>query len=388
MSTKHKMWVKNLKFSNFTLKLQKREMLFEKITAGNMMNNSSARGISLVEIMLALTLGIILSISLIGVYIAQKNTYKTNVSQASIQNSESAITALVAPAIRSAGFSGCTSLIQAISNLNGGGSPPIGTLDTTPSMIRGYDAAAGTTLTITQHNADNSSQSGDWTSGLDASLTGNVQATSDVLVVLGETPGTQPVGVITIDGGATSFTVQNASGIAAGQFGAVSDCLKASVFQITSVAGNTISHGIGVGALGNSSNTFIVNYATGAQFVPLTQTAFFVAKTPGGQSALMRATLNSDGSWSIQSLAPGVETMQVLYGIGTNGIPTQYVPASAVTNWGQVYAVRLGFLLAGQQGSGTKPPSQFSVVNTTVNVQPDTRLRHVYELTINIRNAS
>lgn len=344
-------------------------------------------GISLVEIMVGLTLGVILSIAIIGVYIAQKNTYKTNVSQATIQNAENAISALVSPTIRSAGFCGCATLIQGLSHLNGGGSAPLGTMSTNPSMVMGYDAAAGNTLTIT-HNAANSGQVTDWTAGLDASLAGNIVATSDVLIVLGASPGAQPISVTSMDEGSVSLTLQNTSGLAAGQFGAVSDCLKASIFQVTGVAGNTISHAAGGGTLGNASDMLSVNYAPGSQFVSLTQTAFFVAQNSSGQSALMRATLNADGTWTIQSLAPGVDTMQVRYGIGGSGVPSQYVPASAVTNWGQVYAIRLGFLLEGQQGSGTKPPTQFSVLGTTVNVPADNRLRHVYEMTINLRNAT
>ena len=346
------------------------------------------RGFSLVEIMIGLTLGVILSIAVIGVYLAQKNTYNTNTSQATIQNAESAIADLVTPSIRSAGFCGCTTIIQALTNLNTGGPPPLGTLDTTPSMLMGYDAAVGTTITIAQNNAANGVASNGWTPNLDASLTGNIQTSSDVLMVLGGSPGSHPVGVTTYTPGSASIVLQNATGIVAGQFGAISDCLKASVFQVTSVAGNTINHTAGIGALANASDALSVNYAPGAQFVPLTQTAFFVAHDPSGQSALVRATLNPGGTWAIQSLAPGVETMQVLYGTGSSGVPTQYVPAGAVINWSQVYAVRLGFLLAGKPGSSTLPPTQFSVLGTIVNVPADNRLRHVYEMTINLRNSS
>jgi type IV pilus assembly protein PilW len=326
------------------------------------------KGISLVEILVGLTLGLILSIAVIGIYLAQKNTYQTNASQATIQNVENAISALVIPTARSAGFSGCTSIIKAQSNLITGGPPPLGSLNTTPSMIMGYDAAVGTVINIAQNNAANSTQANDWTSGLDGSLVGNVEATSDVVIFLGGVPGSQVSGIITIASGSSSFTVQDASNISIGQIGSISDCLKTSVFLVTSVSGTTIGHAAGTGALAN--------------------TAFFVARNPGGQSALARATLNQDGSWSIQALAPGVDTMQVLYGIGSNGVPEQYVAASAVTNWGEVYSIRVGFLVSGQPGSGTNTPTQYTVLGSTVTVPSDNRLRHVYEMTINIRNST
>ncbi|MFC5474694.1 PilW family protein [Paraherbaspirillum soli] len=349
-----------------------------------------ARGVSLVELMVAMTIGLILVAAVIGVYLAQTRTYKTTNSQASIQNAENAISALLTPTIRAAGFSGCATLVQALSNLNPGGPAPLGTLGANPSMLMGYDA--GTTLTISKDNAANDSNAGDWSPSLDASLAGNVEAGSDVLVVLGTIPGSQPVGVVTIGSGSNSLVVQNAtgSGISVGQFGAVSDCLKTSVFQITAVAGNTLTHAAGSGALANTSDFLAVNYPIGSQFVPLQQIAFFVAQGQGGQSALMRATLNG-ATWTIQPLVPGVETMQVLYGIGSNGALTQYVTANAVVNWAQVYAVRLGFLIEGQAGSGSASstnPTQFTVLGSSVTAPADNRLRHVYEMIINLRNST
>lgn len=345
-------------------------------------------GFSLVEIMIGLTLGIILTIAVIGVFLAQKNTYRTNTSQAVIQNTENAIAALVTPTIRMAGFCGCSNVINALSNLNAGGPPPLGALGTTPSFIMGYGLTAGANVTMTQTNAANTANAANWTPNLDASLVGQVEGTSDVLVVFGGTPGSIPIGVTTFTPGSTSFVLQNANGVSAGQFGALSDCAKASVFQITSVAGTTVAHASGGGALSNATDALAVSYPVGAQFINMTQTAFFVAYDVGGQSSLMRATLNPDGTWTTQALAPGVDTMRVLYGIGSSGIPQQYVQASAVTDWSQVYAIKLGFLLEGQLGSATLPPTTYTVLGSTITVPADNRLRHVYEITINVRNAS
>lgn len=352
------------------------------------LNKSRQNGFSLVELMVGLTLGLMLSIAVIGVYVAQMSTYKTNTAQATIQSAENAITGLITPIIRSAGFCGCTTVLKANSNLNAGGPPPLGTLNTTPSMIRGYDAAAGTTINITQTNMANGSNASLWSPSLDASLLGNIQSISDVLIVLGPSQGSAPIAVSSITSGSSSLVLQSSSGITSGQIGAISDCLKATVFKVTGVSGNTISHLAGSGALTNASDAFSVNYPIGSQFVPLSQTAFFVANDPSGQSALVRATLNSTGTWTLQSLIPNVDTMQVLYGIGSNGSLSQYVPASGVTSWDQVYAVRIAFLLSGLQGSSTKSPTQFNLMGTTVNVPSDNKLRHVFEITINLRNTN
>lgn len=346
------------------------------------------RGFSLVELMVGLALAVMLSISVLGVYMAQVNTYKTNVSQGNIQSTISAISALITPTLRSAGFCGCSTVTQAISNLRAGGPPPLGNMGTTPTMIMGYDASAGTTINITKDNAANSASASAWKPNLDASLLGDIQATSDAFIVLGPLPGASPIAVTAFTPGSNTVTLQNTTGVTAGQFAAISDCAKASIFQVTGVGGTTVTYAAGAGALSNATNALTVSYPIGSQFVMLSQTAFFVARDASGQNALIRATLNSNGTWTLQSLVPDIETMQVLYGIGSSGTLSQYVPASSVTNWNQVYAVRLGFIIEGQAGSATKPPGSYSVLGTTVNVPADNRLRHVFEMTINLRNTN
>ena len=348
------------------------------------------RGYTLVELLVAMTLGIILIGAVFLVYMAQTKTYRVINSQAGIQNAENAIAALVTPAIRAAGFVGCSTILQPfISNLNAGGPPPLGTL-ATPGMLFGYDAngTAGTgTLSITQLNTANDSNAAHWTPNLDASLLSSVEPGSDVLVMFGATPKSQPVTVTSIPAGSTTLTLQDATGLVAGQLAAVSDCGKTTLFNITAVAGNTLSHAAGAGALANTSATFPVNYNS-PMLIPMQQTALYVAQGQGGQSVLMLATYSS-GAWTVLPLVPGVETMQVLYGIGAGGAVSQYVPAGAVTALTTVYSVRLAFLIEGQPGSASASnPTQFMMLGTTVNVPPDSRLRRVYEMTVNLRNAS
>ncbi|KGP63368.1 pilus assembly protein PilW [Legionella norrlandica] len=345
------------------------------------------QGFSLVELMIATLVGLILTYSVLQIYLAQSQLYKASNSQDLIQSIENAITNLLIPMIRSAGFAGCGSITTGVSNLNAGGPRPLGILSTTPTLIMGYNGS-GASYTITQSNPPNSTNASNWSPTLDSTLVGNVQQGSDVLVILGSTPDSYPAGITTIDPGSSSFTVQSTSGmtITSGMFGAVSDCGKTVVFQITGASGATITHNSGTGALQNANSAFPVDFQIGSQFVPIQQTAFFVGQGLGGQSALMRASLVGN-SWSVQPLVPGVEIMKVQYGIGANGVITRYVSANAVTNWAQVYAVRLGFLIAGQMGSGSLTTTQYNVLNTLITVPNDNRLRHVFELTINLRNA-
>lgn len=350
------------------------------------MNYKKQQGFSLVELMVATVISILLSYAVMEVYVAQTLIYKTANSQDLIQSTENAIANLVTPVIRSAGFAGCATTNTAVSNLNEGGSNPIGTLNTLPTLVAGYNCSSPNS---SQDNAANSNNASNWTPTLDATLVGNVQNSSDVLVILGATPGSFPTGITSIDPGSSSFTTQSTGGIplAAGQFGAVSDCVKTSIFQITAVNGTTISHDSGSGAYTNANAAFSLNYQIGSQFIPLQQTAFFVGQGSGGQSALMRATLIG-GAWTIQPLVPGISAMKVQYGIGNNGSMAQYVTADAVTNWAAIYSIRMGFLIEGQAASGTKNATQYTLLGTSVTVPADNRLRHAYEITINLRNAT
>jgi len=348
--------------------------------------NYKQQGFSLIELMIASLVGLLLSLATTQIFLAQFQLYKASNSQDLIQSTENAIANILTPVVRSSGFIGCGTITSALTNLNAGGSIPLGTMGTSPTMIKGYSGGTAN-YTITS-NAANSSAGTDWSPTLDSTLVGNAQKGSDVLVVFGSSPGSAPLSITTINSGSTTFVVQSATGagIASGSYGAVSDCAKTIIFLVTGITGNTISHSSGGSALQNASSAFPINFLVGSQFILLQQTAFFVGQGQGGQSALMRATL-VNGAWTVQPIVPGVEVMKVQYGIGSNGAITQYVDATAVTNWAQVYAVRLGFLIAGQPGSGSVSTEKFTVLNTQITVPADNRLRHVFEMTIHLRNS-
>jgi type IV pilus assembly protein PilW len=345
------------------------------------------RGFSLIELMVATALGLVVAYAVLQIYLAQTNIYKASNSQDLILNTSNAVTNLVTPTLRSAGFFGCSSISTAITNLNAGGPDPLGSFTLVPSMIAGYSGGASS-FTLTQVNPANDTNASHWSPTLPSTLLGQVEQGNDVIVVLGAAPYSRPTPITLIDASSSSFTLQSLNGnsIAAGQYGAVSDCVKSVLFQITSATSTIITHASGAGTLQNASSTFPVNFQVGSQFMPLQQTAFFVGQGHGGQSSLMRGVLNGS-TWTIEPIVPGIEVMKIQYGIGANGVVTQYVAASAVTNWAQVYAVRLGFLISGQQGSGVFSTTSYTVLNTPVVVPNDGRLRHVFEITVNFRNA-
>lgn len=358
------------------------------------------RGVTLVELLVALTVGVLLVGAVIAVYLAQSQTNKSTAAQAGIQNGENAISALVTTVVRSAGFSGCATLATATSNLKAGLPPPLGNAGATNASLMGYDAAgtAGDGAITVSDTPTTEPDAGGWSPSLDASLVGKVAPGSDVLVVLGGKPGTLPVAVtapITTDADDKAVSVADATSFSTGYpVLAVSDCLKTTVFALTAIDANTLKHeafDATPGVAANAVTNFQVAYAPGAQAVTLQQTAFFVGVDPSShQTVLYRALYDGQyGVWNMQSLVPGIETMQVLYGVAANGSATQYVSAGAVTDWSAVMSVRMAFLIAGDSGSaagGNTTP--WPMLGTSVTAPSDSRQRRVYEMTINLRNAA
>ncbi len=356
-----------------------------------------AKGFSLVELMVAMVLGIIVMAGVITVFLAQRRVYLTTSSQGGLQDSQNAISSIVGASLRGAGFLGCGSFRHANSIIKTGASSLVYNF-TAP--VFGFDAkgtGSGGAYAITQINAADSSDSADWVPSLDSTLVGKSEPGSDIIVVGGEKPGTQSVPASSINNN-VQFTIPDSSygTLPAGTAAAISDCAKSTVFQITSMSSSSNIHNVhhtaggGGSAPGNSSGSFQPQYKNGSQFVELQQVAYMVARGDGGQSSLYQAVMKN-GAWDLQPLVPGVDSMQVLYGIGPeSGGTTQYVSADDVGQWTQVNSVRIGFLLEGALGSGIvdSNPTQWDVLGTTVTVPKDTRLRHVFVMTVNLRNVT
>ena len=412
-----------------------------------------ALGFSLVELMVAIAIGLIVLAGIATVFMAQRQVVSSSSAQGAIQNADNAISAILSPAIRGAGFTGCGTLANAGNRVSysTAATPWVFSRGNFSAPVFGFDANgtdAGGSYAITSLNAANETNGGDWTPALTGNLAtgptgaGLSEQGSDVLVLNGEIPGTHPMGVPVVDQSSVpnTFTVYNAGATSnpnatpSFQFTdangnplsvpvtavAVSDCAKSSIFVPVMTSSTAIINPVTVGPIGtrgagNVSTQIAPVYQDGVQLAPMQQVAYFVGQGHGGQSALYQAVLVG-GQWNSQELIPGVDNMQVLYGVGLNGQITQYLsakdvqklqanPPAGVTSlpfnpWTIVNSIRIGFLIEGGLGSvpANSNPKQWNVLGTTItlpNLPPpnaavpnDTRLRHVYVMTINLRNTT
>ena len=101
--------------------------------------------------------------------------------------------------------------------------------------------------------------------------------------------------------------------------------------------------------------------------------------------SLWRVTSNG----APQELIPGVEAMQIQYGIDTDNDLTinQYVDASAVTNWSQVISVSLALLIrSADPTSQTLDTRTYTLLTTTLPAFNDRYQRALFTTTVTLRN--
>lgn len=339
------------------------------------------KGFSIVELMVGITLGLIILIGLVQIIVQNQAKYAVTTGQGETQNAELALLNILGNALRGAGFFGCSSNTTAkfVASVNN--------VMNTGAYVQGYDG--GASAIISTLNYTNDTQLTDWTPSLAAAFSGLAEKNSDVLVIVGARSGANPV-MLTADApsGGSSLTLQNASQVVTNGYLGISNCQQSSIVQTASAT--ITASGSTVVPLSNGNLNQA--YAMGAQAVPVAATAFFVGNAPGSQSALYQAE-NTTGAWVVTPLLPGIDNMRIRYGIGTQSNTTQYKTAAqmATSDWPKVNSIQAAFLLEGTKGSQLTQANctnnSWSLLGRTVTTPCDTRVRHVYNLTVSLRNA-
>ncbi|MEO9078995.1 MAG: prepilin-type N-terminal cleavage/methylation domain-containing protein [Rhodanobacter sp.] len=307
---------------------------------------AGASGFTLIELMIAMLLGLIVIAGVVSVFLATQRSYRTNQALGDVQDGSRIAFELMAHDIRDASLTGCTNNGKIGNVLNNGPaaggttwwadwSKPSRTDLTHANGIRGY--GAGTVV--------------------DPASSAKTVGT-DSLVLL----GTEDQGLtINADVDVTHFTT-NAStttSLQAGDIAVVCDPVQATIFQVTSVVANSVEHAAGGSNPGNCSQglgTPTVCTATGVAYIyrPNTQIArltavgWYIGATPGvaGGSSLFRVSLaNAAGV----PTAPATEMVRNVTGLtlGYHEAPAVgFVAASLVNSWAAVDAVQVTLVVA------------------------------------------
>jgi type IV pilus assembly protein PilW len=359
-------------------------------------------GVTLIELMVALTLGLILIGGAIQVFVSNRAAYAFNEGFSRLQENGRFALDTINYHARLAAYLGCRSGVPIFNNLDDPTAVPFNFAE----GVVGYEAD-GTlpteTFAATATNPANSSTLTDWAPALPAELDASVIPGSDVLIV--RHVSTASYALLSPFSSATLVSVTDPAGaFQVGDIAVASDCQKVSIFQVTAIAnvagGVTLAH-TATGDPGNAAATASWDtdqqYAAGAQVGRGETWAFYVGATDAGPPALFQRRLVIDPATTTASfdvdvaeeVVEAVETMQVRYGVDANldGAIEQYVTADAVADWAQIASVRVAIVTRSPEEYGTEVDgSNYVVDDVTFNPIDDRRVRQVFVSTIAIRN--
>lgn len=353
----------------------------------------SQSGMTLVELMIALLLGLLLMAGVIQIFLSNRAAYAFNEGLSRLQeNGRFAMDTLSFHA-RMAGYLGCLSEVSVSNNLTN--TNPLA-FDFGQGLF-GYEAVG--TSPDDPFNPEVNTPA--WSGGLPATLVGAVAPGSDVLIIRNASAESHAL-VPPFSDADKVYVNASSTEYSAGEIAIVSDCQKASVFQITGVSneatGIGLSHTAGLYTPGNAaaSESWDTDqmYAVGAEMRRAETWLYYVGTREDSTPALFqrRLSLNSAGNavdFVEEELVEGVDTLQVLFGVDTDddGAVDVYEPANAVADWNRVVSVRIGLLVRAPTEHGNEVDTRIYNVNEMWFDPPDDRrVREVFTTTIAIRN--
>ena len=91
-----------------------------------------------------------------------------------------------------------------------------------------------------------------------------------------------------------------------------------------------------------------------------------------------------------QPLIDGIDSLQVLYGIGSGDSVTRFVSSDSVADWGDVKAARLAVLVSNGSatGGGRERDRSYIVLDADKQTYNDSHMRYIYSTTVYFNNAA
>ncbi len=320
-------------------------------------------GVTLVELMIALALGLLITVAMLKVYVDASGLYRFNEGLARVQENGRFALEFIRRDARVAGFWGCYS------------DAPL-TNQVSATSDAWLDVAAGH-ITGTNDDGLNSADS----------------------ITFRSATGSGTLVNTTMTAASDSVSVDSVATITSGMAALISDCDNGDIFQVTGVSGTSLAHTAGTNT--NTSPDLSMTYASGSRVYQARQVTFCIAAgADTSQPSLRRLTNPTSGQTCASNgdeLIEGVENMQILYGEdtdadseGTNGDGTanRYVAIdTADLDVDRIVSVRLSVLARSLSNNLTTTPSPYTFNGTVVAPgATDKYLRKVFTTTITLRN--
>ena len=307
-------------------------------------------GFSLVELMIALVLGLILIIGAASVYVTNQQAARTNEGLARLQESGRIAFELMSREMRQAGGNACGATLVA-NVLNNPSNNWYTDFDAGP--VIGYEGNAPATGIVATGTAVGQRVNG-----------------TDAIMIMGPNPVDNAT-IVTHNPTAAEFSLNTSNhGIADGDVVLVCDSQSAAVTQITNAQPGvnvTIVHNTGLGTPGNctkglgypvlcTTNGTPKTFSGGGIVSKLNPGFWYIGNNPRGGRSLYRAS-----STAQVEITDGVVDMQLQYltrNATSGNLALDWVDGSTITNWSNAgtelpVAVRVQLSLQSLQNVGT-----------------------------------
>ena len=333
-----------------------------------------ARGFSLIELLVAMTLGLIVVGGVAAVLISTSSIYRSADGRAQIQQSARFSIGMMQDDLRMAGYMGCfnvgmfASLEARMKNL----ADTAGTLEGDyATRVTGFEAGTAA-----------------WTPALDTAIGAVGSHTpstgSDVLVVRGPTGVSLPLSE-PMDNGSEPIRLASVEGLTEGGLAVVADCNSANIFIVTNIpADKKITHSSNRNTSQHLTKAF--SSFMQATVTPVATVIYFVAPAASGM-ADQKALWRQIDKQAAEEVADNVDQMQLEYGVDDNndGVPNLFVKADAIAGR-PVAAVKISMLLKSVDNKVLDKKASYTFEGRAPQTATDRRMYTPFTTTISLRN--
>jgi len=326
-----------------------------------MSRRTEQTGFTLVEILVALVIGLFLTAGMVQMYVSNRQAYRFSEALSRMQENGRYALELMAKDMRMADFWGCSRGRDLTVHLDpsAGCATPTTAPDST-NAIAGTDGSPG---------APDEPDSIVLRGAVGAGLIVDAASTTTILNVEGELADAQRV-------------------LAIGDIALVSDCRGGDLFQVTGLSESPTAVGIatGTGTPGNTTGILSHVYDQTANVHRWREVQYYIAVGANGGNALFLRENPCAGGVG-REIAEGVENIQITYGEDVDGDATadRYGSAASVTEMDAVVSVRISMLLRSHENGLTDQPQRV-IFNGQTFTAGDRRIHQVITATFALRN--
>lgn len=298
-------------------------------------------GVSLIELMVSLVIGLLLILGAVTVYTQSRNTYRTDEAAARLQETARYVFDMIEPDVRLAGYFGLTNRPDFVENRGAVG-------DAQQAVASGVTNNCQNNWTVDVARFLDGRDNGSY--GLTGCAAVNNATWSDTLIVRRASSTTSPLTN-------NRFQIQT-------------NRMRGVIFK-----NGTLPAGFGI-APASETHDLVVR-------------AYYISNPAAGQFALRRKTLNGL-TVADEQVIQGVEDLQVQFGVDTTGDSNadRYVDAGGVPAGAQIVSARIWVMVTATDIEvGFQDGTTYAYANVNRGTYSDQRRRLVVAKTIQIRNS-